>query len=215
MENKLTILNSDGAESGEIQLNQSWIELDKGEQAVHDSVVAFLAKHRAGTASTKTRGKIRGSGAKPYRQKGTGRARAGTKKSPIWRGGGIVFGPAPRSYAKKINSKVRLLALKRAFSERLSDGDVIVVDEVAVTASKTKLVKAFLAQVNAGEDVLLVTNKVDDNLELAARNLPDVEIMGTGALNPYWLLLFKKIVMTRDAFDTLVARFEKKEGVAE
>jgi len=82
MENKLTILNSDGAESGQIQLNESWIELDKGEQAVHDSVVAFLAKHRAGTASTKTRGKIRGSGAKPYRQKGTGRARAGTRKSP-------------------------------------------------------------------------------------------------------------------------------------
>lgn len=213
MENKITIFKTDGSEAGSIDVNDAWIELDKGTQAVHDTVVAFLAKHRSGTASAKTRSEIRGSGAKPYRQKGTGRARAGSRKSPIWRGGGITFGPKPRSYAKKVNSKVQKLALKRAFSERLSDGDVIVVDSIDISAPKTKEIKQFLAKIHAGEDVLIVVDQLSDNLMLGSRNLPDAEAMTVGGLNPYWTLLFKKIVITKPAFDILVERFETKKAV--
>lgn len=212
MENKITIFNTDGSEAGSLDLNEAWIELEKGEQAVHDSVVAFLAKHRAGTASTKTRAEIQGSGAKPYRQKGTGRARAGTRKSPIWRGGGITFGPKPRSYAKKVNGKVQKLALKRAFSERLAEGAVIVVDSFDITEPKTKQVTSLLNAIGAGEHALIVVGEASDNLLLASRNLPDVEVMGVGALNPYWVLLFKKIVIDKASFEALVARLETKEA---
>ena len=135
---KLNVLNMQAAGAGEYTLEDNLLELEKGTQAVHDTVIAFLAGERAGTASTKTRSEVRGGGAKPYRQKGTGRARAGTKSSPIWTGGGVTFGPKPRDYDKKINKKVKKLALKRAFSELVKAEAVTVLDELALPDHKTK-----------------------------------------------------------------------------
>ena len=128
----LKIISQEGKEIETLEFEEQLLEREKGEQAVHDAVVAFLAKMRAGTASTKTRGEIRGSGAKPFRQKGTGRARAGSTKSPLWTGGGTVFGPKPRSFKKRINKKVQRLALKRAFTTRIDAGDVIFVDKINI-----------------------------------------------------------------------------------
>ncbi len=208
MESTLSVINGDGSPAGDFSLDPGCLEMEKGEQAVHDAVVSFLSKHRAGTASAKTRGEVRGSGGKPYRQKGTGRARAGSVKSPIWRGGGVVFGPKPRSFTKNINSKVRKLALKRAFSERVAADDVIVVENIALEDHKTKSMLRFLATIQAGEDALVVVDDIDENLELASGNLPDVEVMEASSVNPYWLLLFKKIIFTRESLNSFTARLQ-------
>jgi large subunit ribosomal protein L4 len=204
-------MNSSGAEVESLELKDCWLEREKGVQAVHDAVVAFLAANRAGTASTRTRGEITGTGAKPYRQKGTGRARAGTYKSPLWRGGGTIFGPKPRSYCKRINRKVLDLALRRAFTERLDAEEVIVVDTFDVATPKTKEVVALLNTLQAGEDVLVLVNEDSINLEMAARNLPGVEVLKASSVNTYFMLLFKKVVITRAALETLGARIAGKE----
>ena len=139
MSKKLDILNCQGARVGEYVLPDEIIELEKGEQAVHDVIVAFMAGQRAGTASTKTRGLVSGGGAKPFRQKGLGRARAGSSRSPVWVGGGTIFGPQPRDFSKKVNKKVAKLALRRAFSERVVDGSVIVIDNFDLDRKSTRL----------------------------------------------------------------------------
>lgn len=177
METTLSVLTTDGTEAGSFELDPGCIELEKGDQAVHDDVVSFLARMRAGTASTKTRGEVRGGGAKPWRQKGTGRARAGSIRSPIWRGGGTTFGPRPRSYTKHVNKKVRQLALKRAFSERLKDGDVIAVAAIDLADARTKSMISFLKTIKAGDDALVIVHSVANDVLLASRNLPGVEIM--------------------------------------
>jgi len=199
----LRMTDCSGVEVGTVDVDDGWLERTKGTQAVHDAVVAFLAKLRAGTASTKTRGKVRGGGAKPYRQKGTGRARAGSSRSPIWRGGGVIFGPSPRSFAKNINAKVRRLALRRAFTERLDEGAVILVDGIKLTAPKTREMVAFLESVGAGDDALVLVPEIPTDVQLAARNLPGVEVMPVGAVNAYWMLLFDKIVITQAALEQL------------
>lgn len=211
MPTTVKVMNTSGAEVGALELKECWLEREKGVQAVHDAVVAFLAAQRAGSASTKTRGEVNGTGAKPYRQKGTGRARAGSYQSPVWRGGGIVFGPRPRSYAKSINKKVLDLALRRAFTERLDAGEVIVVDTFAVAAPKTKEVVALLNGLQAGDDVLVLVNELSPNLEMAARNLPGVEVMKVSSVNTYFMLLFKKVVITKDALEALGGRIAGKE----
>ena len=211
MPTTVKIMNTSGAEVQSLDLQESWLERDKGVQAVHDAVVAFLAAQRSGSACTKTRGEVNGTGAKPYRQKGTGRARAGSYQSPIWRGGGIVFGPKPRSYAKQINRKVLNLALRRAFTERVDAGEVIVVDTFEVASPKTKEVVALLNGLQAGSDVLVLVNEMSPNLEMAARNLPGIEVMKASAVNTYFLLLFKKVVIVRDALDVLGERIAGKE----
>ncbi|MCK5801339.1 MAG: 50S ribosomal protein L4 [Lentisphaeria bacterium] len=210
----LNILSVDGAQSGTVELNPAWVEREKGEQAVHDSVVAFRGKLRAGTASTKNRAKIRGSGAKPYRQKGTGRARMGSLKSPILRGGGVAFGPTPRSFAKHMNKKVERLALRRAFTARLDEEAVILVDEFKVDAPKTKKAVEALQKLGVGEDVLVLVDNVTSELELATGNLPSVEVLAAASVNTYLMLLFGRIVITKAALDILgnrIAAGEKAE----
>ncbi|MBT3379451.1 MAG: 50S ribosomal protein L4 [Lentisphaerae bacterium] len=206
MSTSVPIIDTAGQEVGVADFDAAWLEREKGEQAVHDTVVAFLAGLRSGSACTKNRAKVHGTGAKPWRQKGTGRARAGSVKSPIWRGGGVVFGPAPRSYAKRVNRKVQMLALRRAFTERVDAGDVIVVDELSVAEPKTRCFVELLAAVGAGEDALVVVDDVAGDVQLASRNLPGVEMMKATSVNPYWMLLFSKIVVTRAALDRLGSR---------
>ena len=211
MATTLTIIDSTGKETGNtLDIQESWLETEKGEQAVKDSVVAFLAGLRSGTACTKTKGLVSGGGAKPYRQKGTDRARQGSSRSPVHRGGGIVFGPQPRSYAKKVNSKVAKLALRRAFSDRLAENDVILVDKLGDVldgnAPKTKKFVQFLKAVKAGDNALVLDAPVDLNVELASNNLPLVLVMSAISVNPYLMLRFKKVVITKAGLEALGER---------
>src|SRR5213082_1648585 len=135
---KITVKDSKGKDKWELEVKFPLIEDGKGTQAVHDTVVAYQAAQRMGTASTKTMGEVAGSGKKPWRQKGTGRARAGSFASPLWRGGGVVFGPKPRDFSKKVSRKTKQLALRKALSERLNAGDIVVVDDFKLNAPKTK-----------------------------------------------------------------------------
>ena len=192
-------------------VQDSWLVTDKGEQAVKDSVVAYLAGLRSGTACTKTKGKVAGSGAKPWRQKGTGRARPGLRRSPLWRGGGVTFGPLPRSYEKKVNAKVQKLALKRTFADRIAADEVILVDELpsmkdAQDAPKTAKMKAFLKEINAGESVLVMDARVADDVWLAARNLSKVFAIDADYVNPYLMMYYKKVVITKAGLEALGTR---------
>jgi large subunit ribosomal protein L4 len=192
-----------------VELSDAWLEREKGAQAVKDSVVAYLAGERAGSASTKNKARVAGSSAKPWRQKGTGRARAGTRKSPLWRGGGIVFGPLPRSYAKRVNRKVEHLALRRAFTDRVDAGDVIVVSEVGVEEPKTSRMVAFLDRIGAGQDALVLVDELAANVATAARNLPRVHVMRASSVNTYLLMLFRKVVLSRAGLDALGKRLAR------
>src|SRR5688572_32982275 len=135
---KLTVKDTKGNNQGELEIKFPLIEDGKGTQAVHDTVVAYQANHRMGTACTKNVGEVAGTNKKPWRQKGTGRARAGSFQSPLWRGGGVVFGPKPRDFSKKVNRTTRQLALRKALTERLSAGEVVVVDDLKLDGPKTK-----------------------------------------------------------------------------
>jgi large subunit ribosomal protein L4 len=209
MEMTLPVYDMSGQQLDSIQLNEDWVELEKGDQAVKDCVVAYLAAKRSGTAATKTRAAKRGGGAKPYRQKGTGRARAGSTRSPIWRGGGVAFGPIPRSYRKKINKKVKRLAIKRAFSAKVEDQAVKVVDSLDLDSPKTKGFARVMENLSIDKGALVICGSdVTNNTCLASRNLADVELMSADNVNPYWLLRFDNVVFTRSGFNEFVNRFE-------
>ena len=187
------------------------VEVSVGDQAVKDSVVAFLAGLRSGSACTKTKGLVAGGGAKPWRQKGTGRARSGSSRPPLWRGGGVTFGPLPRSYAKKVNQKVEQLALRRTFTDRLDAEDVILVDALpdmtVEGAPKTAKFTAFLKEIGAGTHTLVLDGDLEINAECAVRNLPETLLMSAATVNPYLLMYFKKIVITKAGLEVLGARF--------
>ena len=207
MQNTLDILDCTGARVGEYTIPEGVIELEKGTQAVHDAVVAYLAGTRAGTACTKTRGLVRGGGAKPWRQKGRGGARAGSSRSPVWVGGGTIFGPQPRSFAKKMNKKVLVLALKRALSERIAEGDVIVLDKFALPDHKTRSAVAVLKNINvADETVLLSVPEYEEAAVCATGNLPNLVLRRSATVNVYEMLRFKKLVFTKDALDAFIGR---------
>ena len=207
MQNTLDILDCTGARVGEYTIPEGVIELEKGTQAVHDAVVAYLAGTRAGTACTKTRGLVRGGGAKPWRQKGRGGARAGSSRSPVWVGGGTIFGPQPRSFAKKMNKKVLVLALKRALSERIAEGDVVVLDKFALPDHKTRSAVAVLKNINvADETVLLSVPEYEEAAVCATGNLPNLVLRRSATINVYEMLRFKKLVFTKDALDAFIGR---------
>ena len=207
MSNTLDILDCTGAKVGEYTIPEGVIEMEKGAQAVHDTVVAYLAGARAGTACTKTRGLVSGGGAKPWRQKGRGGARAGSSRSPVWVGGGTIFGPTPRSFAKKINKKVLMLALKRALSERIAEGDVIVLDQFALPDHKTRSAVAVLKNIKVVDDtVLLSVNELDEAAVCATGNIANMVLRRAATVNVYELLRFKKIVFTKEALDAFIGR---------
>src|SRR2546427_7460423 len=173
---KISIINTAGAAKGEIEFaDELLIKNGKGTQAVHDTVVAYGANQRLGTSKVKQIGEVHGTGKKPWRQKGTGRARAGSFASPIWRGGGVVFGPHPRDYTINVPKKVKALAFRKALSERLIAGDVVVVDELKFGSHKTKEFVGVLDKIAPEGTALLVVDQADDNLKLASRNVPDVK----------------------------------------
>ena len=210
MVKSLDILDCSGARVGEFAVPEalsSVIELNKGAQAVHDAVVAYLAGARSGSACTKTRGLVRGGGAKPWRQKGRGGARAGSNRSPVWVGGGTIFGPQPRSFAKKMNKKVLALALKRALSERIAEGDVVVLDKFALPDHKTRSAVAVLKNINVANDtVLLSVPEYEEAAVCATGNLPNLVLRRSATVNVYEMLRFKKLVFTKDALDAFIGR---------
>src|SRR5580698_4763603 len=161
---KIAIKNLEGKNQGELEVKFALIENGKGTQAVHDAVVAYQAAQRMGTASTKTVGDVQGSNRKPWKQKGTGRARAGSFRSPLWAGGGVVFGPKPRDFSKKVSKKTRALALRKALSERLKAGDVVVVDDLKLSSLKTKDFVKVISALDLTGTMLFVSSEIDKNL---------------------------------------------------
>jgi large subunit ribosomal protein L4 len=207
---KLTIKDLKGKNAGEVDVKFELVEGGKGTQAVHDTVVAYQAAQRMGTACTKTMGEVAGSGKKPWRQKGTGRARAGSFASPLWRGGGVVFGPKPRDFSKKVGRKTRQLALRKALSERLRAGDVLVVDDLKLGSGKTKEFVGVLSALELTGTALFVAQGQDKNLTLASRNVPNVALTTSESLNTYDVLRPDKLVFTRGAFEQVEARLAKE-----
>jgi large subunit ribosomal protein L4 len=182
------------------------IEDGHGTQAVHDLVVAMRAARRSGSANTKTKAEVDLSGAKPWRQKGTGRARAGYKSSPIWRGGGVVFGPKPRDYSKKVSKSVRRLAFRKALTERINAGDILTVDKFVVPELKTKSFLALLKKQTDARKVLLISDAFDQTTFKSARNVKPVKLAAASDVNVEQLLAFEKILVTHKALEKLAER---------
>jgi large subunit ribosomal protein L4 len=199
-----TVFTAEEAKKAQIDLIT---DPKKGSQAVHDVVVALRANRRRGTASTKTKADVNFSGAKPWRQKGTGRARAGDKASPIWVGGGVAFGPHPRDYSKKVPKKVRALAFRKALSERVLAGDVLLVEAFAVKEAKTKHFLALVAETASNvRKTLIVGATFDEKTYLAARNVKNTLLARAADVNTEQLLAFEKVILTKDALSTLSER---------
>jgi large subunit ribosomal protein L4 len=182
------------------------IENQRGTQAVQDTVVAHLAARRQGTRSAKTVGEVAGSNKKPWRQKGTGRARAGSFQSPLWAGGGVVFGPRPHDFSIKVNAKVRKLALRKALSERLKAGDVTVVSDLKLSTPKTRDFIKSMEPLNVFGGTLLIVAEHDRNLLLASGNVPDVQVTTGSGLHTYQVLWPDKILITDEALRKVEAR---------
>src|SRR3954465_4150303 len=207
---KLTVKDLNGKEKGQLEVTFPLVEGGRGTQAVHDTIVAYQAAQRMGTACTKTMGEVNGSGKKPWRQKGTGRARAGSFASPLWRGGGVVFGPKPRDFTKKISWRTKQLALRKALTERLRAGDVVLIDDLQLGSGKTREFVGLLAalDINKGS-ALIVAQQTDKNLSLASRNLQNVALTTSESLSTYDVLRPDKLVFTRGAFEQVEARLAK------
>ena len=207
---KLSIKTIQGKNAGELEVKFPLVEGGKGTQAVHDVVTAYRAAQRSGTACTKTAGEVTGTNKKPWRQKGTGRARAGSFQSPLWVGGGVVFGPKPRDYSKKVSRSTKTLALRKALTERINAGDVLVVDDLKLASAKTKEFVGVLSALEVKGSALVVAAASDKNLTLAARNVPKVELTTSDALNTYQVLKSGKLVFAKDAFEKVEARLIKE-----
>ena len=204
---KLTVFNSDGTSSSEKDFaGLPVFEGDKGLQAVKEVIVAINANNRQGTHSTKTRGEVRGGGKKPWRQKGTGRARAGSIRSPLWGGGGVVFGPKPRDYSKKINGKVKQLAFNRALFDRAVAGEIAVIEAFAAPAAKTKAMNQLVTRIAPKGRVLLVDAPFAAETTRASRNIERVSLQEAAKLNTLDLAQYRKIIVSTKALEAIIAR---------
>lgn len=196
------VLTLDAAKAANISV----VENGRGTQAVHDVIVAMRANRRTGTACAKTRGEVAGSNKKPWRQKGTGRARAGERRSPVWVGGGVVFGPRPRDYSKSVNKKTKKLAFSKSLSERIKSGDVMVIPSFSVADGKTKTFLKTLAALTDATKVLIVAAAFDEKTYLAARNHAKVLLMTAAEVNTENFLYYDKVILCSDALETISRR---------
>lgn len=203
----LTVHNADGKAVGKVEFADALLATRRGGQALQQTVVTIRANQRAGTASTKTKGEVAGSGIKPWRQKGTGNARAGYRQSPVWTGGGVVFGPKPRSYAKDLNRKTAKLALWRALSDKVKGEQLMVLDDVSVSQPKTKVLAALLKGLKV-EKALVVVDQISRELALASRNIPGVEVVTALHLNPLQVVKYPKILISKAALEQVQIRME-------
>lgn len=202
---KVPLYNMSGAQVGELELNDNVFGIEPNKAVLYDFVKMQMANKRVGTASTKTRGLVRGGGRKPWRQKGTGRARVGSTRNPLWTGGGVVFGPHPRDYSYKLPRKVRRLAMRSALSTKVKEQSIIVVDELTFAEPKTRLMVETLKSLNAGKKTLVVIADGDANVTKSARNIPGVKPLRVDFINVYDLLHYDTLLITKDA----VARVEE------
>lgn len=196
---KVPVYNLNAEQVGEIELNDNIFGVDINIHAMHQAVVNYLANQRQGTHSTKTRGEVRGGGRKPWRQKGTGRARQGSIRAPQWIKGGVVFGPKPRDYSYKLPKKIKRLALKSALSSKVKDNDIIVLEDLKLPQPKTKEIVKLLKNFNVEKKALIVVPEKDEIVERSARNIPGVKTMIANNINTYEILKHNKFIVTKDA----------------
>ncbi|MEM8926307.1 MAG: 50S ribosomal protein L4 [Actinomycetota bacterium] len=188
-----------GKKAGSVDLDETYFGIEPNVPVMHQVVTAQLAARRAGTHSTKTRAEVRGGGAKPWKQKGTGRARAGSSRSPIWIGGGIAHGPKPRDYSQRTNKKMIKLALRSALSDRASEDKVVVVERWGFDTPSTKAAAAALAAIGVEGKALVVLSRDDDTARKSFRNLPEVHVLAADQLNAYDVLVSDYVVFTKDS----------------
>lgn len=200
---QVDLINKANASVGKADLPDDIFGVEVKKGLLHEVVLNHLANKRQGNASTKNRANVRGGGRKPFRQKGSGRARQGTIRSPLMRGGGIVFGPLPRDYSYKLPKKAKWVALNSALSAKFADGEIMVMDEINVTEPKTRAVVELLSGLGLKENVLIIVPDKNNNLELAARNIPRVNIARVKELNVYAVLSHKMIIVTKDAVERM------------
>ncbi|MFC0469745.1 50S ribosomal protein L4 [Halalkalibacter kiskunsagensis] len=198
---KVALFNQTGSQVGDIELNESVFGIEPNTSVLHDAVVMQQASLRQGTHKTKGRSEVRGGGRKPWRQKGTGRARQGSIRSPQWVGGGVVFGPTPRSYSYKLPKKVRRLAIKSALSSKVQAEEIVVLENLAFDAPKTKEMAAVLSSLSADRKALVVTADYNEAVALSARNLPGVTFVTADHVNVLDVLKHDKLVITKDAVE--------------
>jgi len=196
---KVALLNQSGQNVGDINLEDAIFGITPNQQVLFDVVKAIRANNRQGTHKAKSRGEVRGGGRKPWRQKGTGRARQGSIRSPQWVGGGVVFGPTPRDYTLKVNRKVRKLAFKSALSQKIMDESLFVLDQLNVDQPKTKAMLEVLNQLKVNQKVLVILPEPDMNVELSARNIPNVMVSTVSQASVYDLMHSSVIITTKDA----------------
>ena len=202
----LPVMSERREKIGEVQVPAPLIAGPVREALLHQMVLSQLASRRSGTAATKTKGFVSGGGKKPWRQKGTGRARAGSSRSPLWAGGGTIFGPQPRDYSYRLPRSARRAALRAAIAARHADSALIVVDRIELSEPKTKRMAEYLRGLGVESSVLVVLDREDEVVERAARNLPKVKVLLEGGLNVYDILGRKTLVMTRAALEQVAAR---------
>jgi large subunit ribosomal protein L4 len=195
---ELTIQTSGKKKAGSMTVADSVFSVEFNEPLIHQVLTAYLAGARSGTRAQKTRSEVRGGGKKPWRQKGTGRARAGTIRSPLWRSGGVTFAAKPQDHSKKVNKKMYRGAMRSILSELVRQERFICIDEFDVAESKTKLVKEKLESLGL-EDVLIITEELSENLYFGIRNLPKADVIDTNEIDPYSLIGFEKVLMTQAA----------------
>jgi large subunit ribosomal protein L4 len=196
---KVAVFNISGAQVGEIELADTIFGIEPNKYVLHDAVVMQQASQRQGTHKVKGRSEVRGGGRKPWKQKGTGRARQGSIRSPQWRGGGIVFGPTPRSYGYKLPKKVRRLAIKSALSSKVIANEIIVLDQLSFNQPKTKEFVAVLKNLKVDTKALIVTNGFDANVVLSSRNIPGIKFVTADGINVLDVLVYDKLIITKDA----------------
>lgn len=202
---KVALYDVSGAQIGELELNDNIFGIEPNQAVLYDFVKMQMANKRVGTASSKTRAEVRGGGKKPWRQKGTGRARVGSSRNPVWKGGGIVFGPKPRDYSYKLPKKVRRLAMKSALSGKVIENSMVILDQLNLDEPKTKDFIKILESLKIDKDTLVITADGNSNVAKSARNIPGVKPLKVDFINVYDLLKYDTLLITRDA----VARIEE------
>ncbi|HET7560284.1 MAG TPA: 50S ribosomal protein L4 [Limnochordia bacterium] len=195
--------DKDGNQTGEVELNEKIFAAPANEPLLHQAVVMYLANRRVGTVATKNRSAVRGGGRKPWRQKGTGRARHGSIRSPLWKGGGVVFGPQPREHRQSMPKKARRQALRIALSSKVAAGELIVIEQFELAEPKTKVISALLDKLASKRKPLIITRERETNLELSARNLPGSRTMLADDLNAYEVLAQGRVVLTRAGLERI------------
>lgn len=209
---KLEVYTTDGGKSKQVDFAIPEIEGKKGLHALKQVILAYQANQRQGCASTKTRGAVRGSGKKPWRQKGTGNARAGSRRSPIWRGGGITFGPHPRDYSQQVNKKMKDLAFHRAVFDRAIDGDLNVIEQIEISEPKTRLFNAIIEKIVPKGSVLVVDDNFSDPAKLAARNIGRVAITEADSVNALDFTQYDKIIISSKGIEKVIFRVQKDKS---